>query len=399
MRLAALAFSALASTVAAAEPDWHTSLDGALYGYSNSTSLRTDSVLNPGNQIARLSQRSDIAELRLNFKAESETVRLTARPIISAREMRNNFGTQQRSEGYFSQWQVRIKAAEGWNIAAGRDVLNWGAAQFRSPSSPFYFDNGRSDPMRELVGMDVLKLSWTPDMRSSVNLARIVRSGYGAAQPDVWRDSWLAKLDQRGNEWAYGVVAVKAPQMPSFYGANAQFTLSDTLLLYGELGSSARASALQSPADAVLPFSVQAVSPRRSTTLLGAAYTFEKGQSFNAEYLHEGHGYTKAQESAYFQRAGALPGMALGYAPRLLGCDYLHLVWQSNMMESDHYWRAMFTHNVTDGSNELGAYGEKTLSPHFSAFAMLVFNRGSARQEMSALFTRSVTAGLKVALP
>ena len=68
-------------------------------------------------------------------------------------------------------------------------------------------------------------------------------------------------------------------------------------------------------------------------------------------------------------------------------------------MDSDGYWRVMYTHNVTDGGNELAAYGETTLNPHLSAFATLLWNGGSARQELSALFTRSATLGLKVALP
>ncbi len=319
------------------------------------------------------------------------TVRLTARPIGLIRENRNAFGTQQRNEGYFSLWQVRVRAAESWNVAAGRDVLNWGAGQFRSPSSPFYFDNGRTDPLRELVGMDVMKLSWTPDMQSSANLVRIVRSGYGAMQPDVWRESWLAKFDQRGGGWAYGVVTVKAPHLPAFYGAHGQMTVSDALMLYGEAGSSARAFALQSSADAAQPFTVQAPSARRNAALAGAAYTFEDGKSLNAEYLHDGHGYTSAEESAYFQRAVALPGMALGLAPRLLGRDYLHLVWQANMMSETGYWRLMYTRNLTDGGNELAGYGETTLHPRLSIFALAVLPQGNARQEFSALLQRSVT--------
>ncbi|MFZ3018853.1 MAG: hypothetical protein WA056_10395 [Gallionella sp.] len=386
----------------AEEHDWRTSWDGTLYGYAGSMSPRDDSVLNPGNRIARLAQRSDNLEARFNFKAESETLRVTARPIVALRDERNAFGGQTRREAYLSQYQVRVRAADGWNVAAGREVMNWGAAQFRSPSSPFYFDNGRSDPMRELVGMDALKLAWTPDMRSSFNLARIVRSGYGASQPDMWRDSWLAKLDLRGDEWAYGAVAVKAPNLPAFYGAHGQMALNDAWLLYGEAGSSARSAALQSPADAAQPFAVQTPSPRRTTALVGATYTAEDGQSLSAEYLHESHGYTAAETAAYFARAAASPllaAQALGLAPRLLGRDYVHLVWQSNLMESDGYWRVMVTHNATDGSNELGAYGEKTLTPQLSAFAMGAWNSGNARQELSSLFTQSVTLGLKVALP
>ncbi|MEQ1527213.1 MAG: hypothetical protein ABL911_10785 [Gallionella sp.] len=392
-------FIFFALNASASEFDWRTSWDGTLYGYANSMSLRNDSILNPSNQFARLAQRSDIAELRLNLKAESDNIRLTARPIVSIREMRNGFGTQQRDESYVSQWQVRVRAAESWNVAAGREVLNWGAAQFRSPSSPFYFDSGRSDPMRELVGMDALKVSWTPNLQSSVNVARIVRSGYGVTQPDEWRNSWLGKFDQRGDQWSAGLVAVKAPHLPTFYGIHAQQTVSDAVMVYGEFGSSAQSSALQSPADIAQPFTVQTPLSRHNTALIGSTYTFENGNAWTTEYLHDGNGYSADQERAYFQRATTQPAMAIGLAPRLLGRDYLNLVWQSNQLESSGFWRMMLTHNLTDGGNVLTGYGEKTLTTRISAFALGVWNNGNARQEFSSVMSRNVTAGLKVALP
>ncbi len=382
--------------------DWRTSWDATLYGYASHLALRDDSVLNPGNRIARIAQRSDSAELRMNAKAERDSVRFTMRAIGNIREQRNGFDTRSVREAYLSQWQLRVLAAEGFNIAIGRDVLNWGAAQFRSPSSPYYFDSGRSDPMRELTGMDSVKLSWTPDRQHSLQLVRIARAGDEQAQSSVWRDSWLAKFDQRDDEWAYGLVLASAPHLSAFYGAHGQWTMSDAAMLYGEFSSSAQQPGLSSPESLAQPFTVQAVSPRRSVFLFGAAYTFENGQTLHAEYLHDGQGYTAAQEESYFARAAispALAGTALGYAPRLLGRDYVHLVWQSNMMESEYYWRAMFTRNLTDGSNEIGGYAEKTLNPRLSAFAALVLNGGAARQEMSALFTRSATLGVKVALP
>ena len=399
-RLAGLGVLAMLVVPALAdEADWRTSWDGTLYGYANSMVLRDDSVLNPYNQIARLPQRSDVAELRFNLKAESETVRLTARGIASTREQRNGFGVQSRSEGYLSQWQARVRTGEDWNVAAGRDVLNWGAGQFRSPSSPFYFDNGRTDPMRELVGMDMMKVSWTPDMQHSAHLVRVVRSGYGAAQPDAWRNSWLLKLDRRSGDVAYGAVAAKAPHLGTFYGAHGQYTLSDELMLYGEFGSSVLPVALQSPADPALPYAVQSPSLRRNAALLGSSYTFEDGQSLMLEYLHDGHGYTRDEEGAYFQRATTQFGLPLGLMPRLLGRDYLHAVWQANMMSESGYWRLMYTRNLTDDGNEFAAYGETTLHPRFSIYGLAVLPTGDARQESSALFTRSVTAGLKIALP
>lgn len=399
MRFEVFACVVLVPFSAIAESDWRTSWDATLYGYANSTTLRPDSVLNPGNRIAGLAQRSEVGELRGNLKAENDSVRFTARPIVSSRNTRNEFGNTQRSDGYLSQWQVRVRAAEGWNVAGGREVMNWGAAQFRSPSSPFYFDNGRSDPMRELVGMDVLKLSWTPDMQSSLSVAHIAGSGYGAVQPDVWRDSLLVKFDQRGDGWAYGVVAVSIPHIPAFYGAHAQTNLADEWMVYGEAGSSSSAAALQSGVDVMQPFTVQQPAPRSTTALAGATYTFENGTSLSTEYLHDERGYTSQQESAYFQRATVVPGMALGLAPKLLGRDYLHMVWQSNMLGEIGYGRLMYTHQITDGGNELSGYAEAVVNPHVSAFVLAQLPFGDAQQEFTALFTRSVTLGLKVALP
>jgi hypothetical protein len=390
-----------ATAVSAQESSWNTSWDGTLYGYMNGMTLRTDSVLNPANQIANLAKRTDTGEVRMNIKVESDEVRFTARPIIAARNQRNSAGSTQKSEGYLSQWQVRIRAAEGLNVAAGREVLNWGAAQFRSPSSPFYFDNGRRDPMRELIGMDTVKMTWTPDMQSSFTLARVFGTGRVAASTDAWRNTWLLKADQRGDGYALGFVAAKATLNAAFYGAHGQVSIDDETMLYAEVGSSEQLLALQSPADVAQPFSVLASSPRRNTVLLGTTYTLPDGQSLTAEYLRDNNGYTTAQEAAYFSRAASSPllaGQALAMAPRLLGRDYVHLVWQSNLMESESYWRMMYTRSLTDGGHDLGAYGETTLSERFSGFATVVVSSGKSSQESSSLFSRSITAGVKVAL-
>lgn len=397
--LAATAFGAVADE----QSRWRTTWDGTLYAYASQTVLRDNSVLNPDNRIARMDERSATAELRLNLKAENDRLRLTARPIMLRRESRSDIDgehdTTHVGEAYLSQWQLRARAAEGWHVAVGRDALNWGPAQFRSPSSPYYFDNGRHDPMRELVGMDSAKVTWTPDLRTSASLVRVVRSGFGAPSPDVWRNSWLFKFDQRGDAWAYGLAAAKAPDLGAFYGIHAQTTLSDALMFYGEAGSSERANALQSPSDAMRPFSVDPVSKRRSTALIGGAYTFEGGQSLTAEYLHDGHGYTRAEEDAYFRRAEVLPGMALGLSPRLLGRDYVHFVWQTNLMDERGHWRLMYTRNLSDRSNEFAFYGETVLSGRVTAFLMAMAPTGRSAAEFSSLIDRRVTLGLKIALP
>jgi hypothetical protein len=391
----------------AEENEWNTSWDGALYGYETGTALRTGSVLNPDNQLARLSQRSQTAEARFNFKAENDTLRLTLRPIMLWQQNSNAFGEQILSETYLSQGQLRWRMAEAWNVAAGREVMNWGPGQFRSPANPFYFDNGRSNPIRELSGLDAVKMSWTPDTRHAISLAYIGSSGHYEGATDTWRNTWLFRATKRGIKWAGGVAVAKKEGQQSFAGADAQYTLNDNVLLYGEAGSSTRLNALQSPADATQPFTVEAESSRHLNELVGATYTLDNGQSLTAEYLHQRHGFTESEEAAYFERAAnaTLPagagtlGTALTYAPPLLGRNYLHLVWQNNMMEGDGYWRLMWTRNMTDHGNQLSSYGEMTLSKRVSGFALAVVSLGNERQEFSSLIGSIATAGIKIVLP
>jgi len=387
------------------------SWDGMLYGYSSSMNLRNDSVLNPANYLAKLAQRTDTADARFNLKAESDSLQITARPILLTQQQRNAFGDTNKSEGYFSQWQASWRSNETLSLNGGRELLNWGPAQFHSPSNPFYFNNGRNNPMAELSGMDTLRLSWSPLVSTSVYVARLFDSGYGHSNPDPWSNSWLVKADWRGDDSAVGLALEKQEQQSLFVGLHAQRTVADAWLLYTEVGSYTLPNLLLSPADVNQPFIVAAESSRRTDELLGAAYTFENGQTLTTEYLHYEHGYNAADGSAYFARAvnaaSAFPtgfsipvlATALSYAPPLLGHDYLYLVWQTNLMESTGYTRVMLTHNLTDSSNELDGYSEYTVNPHLSIFGLATFTSGGAQSELARLYEQMLTVGVKVALP
>lgn len=386
--------------LAAEEPTWDTSWDGEAYGYLSWLHLQEKGLLNPDNRIARLPETSAAAELRLNFRAERDNLQLMMRPILQAQENRSDGENWWQREGYLSQWQIRLQASESWSLSGGREILNWGPAQFASLASPFYFDNGRSNPLRELSGVDNAKLFWEPDLEQSVTLAWISGSGY--AREDIWRNTWLLKAERRGDEWAGGLVVSQTPDLDPFFGVYGQIMMNDALLLYAEARSSTLANALRSPADAAQTFSVATPSPRRSDALLGAAYTLENGQSINFEYLHYGHGYTAAEEEDYFTRAEsstAWAAQALAYAPALLGRDYFFLVWQSNPLEAYGYWRLMATRSLTDRSGKLSSYVEYKLSESITGLILGELASGDERQEFSSLYHSTLTLGLKVALP
>jgi hypothetical protein len=379
---AGLLLAALISPSAHAA-DWRTSWDGALYGYAGETAVDV-ALAPPVNQAFHIAQRNRSAEARFNFKAESEALRISARPIVLAQG-----GTQNAREAYLSQWQLRLRAADTLSASVGRELLNWGPAQFRSPSSPFYFDNGRANPMRELSGMDAVKLSWTPDTSSTLAVARLTGSGHASVSPDPWRNTWLVKWDQRGADWAAGLAVAQSGGHRTNVGLHAQYTVSDAWLLYGEAGSGVRPGAV----DTVLPAMLGQEPPRHSDVLLGAAYTFDSGDSLHAELLRHGHGLA----SALGQRAVGWPQTGqTAAAPGLLGRDTLHLVWQSNLMADGGTARLMATRGFDSGDKELAAYAERNLDARTALFAVALASEsgGLVRPRV-----RSLTAGVKLALP
>lgn len=405
MKPARLAVLLLLSIPAQAGDTWRGSRDAAIHATAEATGLQSGSVLNPANLYARLAEQAHGIEARINLKLETDVLRLTLRPILSLQRRDDGFSTTTASLGTMSQWQLRAPLSESVSLSLGREVMNWGPAQFRSPSSPFYFDNGRSNPSRELSGVDAIKLAWTPDANLAASLAWIQDNGAmqaSAGNTKVWDNTWLAKGELRGDDWTGGLVWARASGRAPFLGAYAQWTPDAAWLVYGEAASLTRADALRSPADPTQPFSLQSESARHGIALIGATRTLENGQGLSLEYLRNGQGYSQAEADACFTRAAGNPISAiqvLSHAPPLLGRNYLHLVWQSNMLADDNYWRLMWSRNLDDASQEWAAYYDHPVNRHLSLYALGEINTGGPRREFSALIEHSLNLGLRLALP
>lgn len=395
----ALCFALLGAALPAhAEAVWHGDWYADLHATANTQRLPTGSVLNPDNTLAHLSEDRQGIEARLDIKLESSGLRLTLRPILG----RQWHDQERRDEGYLSQWQARATLSDTLSLGLGREVMNWGPAQFRSPSSPFYFDNGRGEPTRELSGVDAIKLAWTPDAEHAVSLAYVQDTGHRSEATDPWRSTWLLKGEWRGDHWTGGLALAQASGRALFVGAYGQWSLSDAWLTYAEAASSTQAQALRSPADTTRPFEVLSESARQSSVLLGAAHSIANGQSLNLEFLSHGHGYSRAEAAAYFARAStdrAQAALALSHRPALLGRRYLHAVWQSNPLDTGTYWRLMASRNFDDASRQWAAYLDRPINDHLSVTLLGVVNTGGPRQEFAALSERALTLGLRLALP
>jgi len=404
MRALALALLLSGACLPAAE----TRLSGnaELWGYATGTERAADSPLNPDNRVAELSRLAWTGEARANLRLDLPRIEGVLRPRLVGQQDAGGAGS---SEAYLGQAFARIRLDDALVCTGGRDLLTWGPGNFRSPSHPIYYDAGRSNPLRDVSGVDLLRLNWTRG-RLSLMLARVLDAGHLDRSVTPGRLT-LGKVDLRASRGLVSVVLATPVWGAPFLGGYAQATPDDAWLVYGEIGSGRRPHALElDPAASGPPFALRTPSGRHSTVLLGASYTLGNGQSIALEGLRDGHGLNRRDEARFFARAGDLAGQyhatpeagllaalaqGVGAAPVPLGQSYASILWQSNPQEAGCYWRLSGNASLQDGSCQVLGYGEKSLSGRFTGFCSLTRNLGGARAEFGALVRTSLTLGFK----
>jgi hypothetical protein len=393
-------------------------LSGSLetWMYGSAQAPQGDGPLNPLNRVARVPQSQALIDTRAQVQGRADSVDFTLRLRSVEQAQRVNGELDHQKDTYLTQGYVRARPWDGWTVSAGRMLLTWGAGYLRSPSNPFYYDAGRTQPLRELSGIDAASVLYS-GKSWSLQALEVFASGHtSGSQAENFSGSQtgrarfnqthLLKFDWRAENWLASAIAAGQDSGSAYVGGYAQWTLDDAWMVYAEAGNGRRPNALL-PNGTGAPFTLGQPSPRASTALAGAGYTLENGQNFNFEYLYDGHGYSRDGETAYFDaasRAAALPapagpmqsGLAAADAPVLLARHYLGLIWQSNPQENTHYWRALATRNLTDNSMQWNAYAEKNLNPHLTLFVNATVNSGGSRAEYSALMKRSVNIGAKI---
>jgi hypothetical protein len=348
-------------------------------------------------------------DARLNLRAEAGpfdvllTPRLVAQRDLAGSQtdapavpsVNRTVGTVQATQAF-----ARLKL-DGATVIAGRELLTWGPATFRSPSNPFYFDAGKTNPLAALSGVDLVRSTYALGS-ARVTGAYVFETSQLSPPQDKARTAVL-KVDQQGADYLLSLIAAKRPGAPHFIGGFAQFAPSDAWLVYGEFGTSNDAATSTSASTATVP------APSGRTQLAGASYTLDSGQVLASEWLHNAGGFTPAQQDQYFaqaltgnallatspQRGYGLIGQTLAQAPRLMGRDYLWLSWQSNPQESALFWRTEWSQNLSDRSAQAMAYVEKNFAPKLSGFVVASRTVGGVQTDYGQLVRSRITVGLK----
>lgn len=392
--------------------------------FATETVVTSQAPFNPDNRVARLPRREQELHLRPDFSISGEGWEAMLKPRAIWRSARTHVARVGADEAdidlEFNEWWLTAELGTDWMASVGRKVVLWGPSMFVSPSNPFFADNGKSNPYRELGGRDLAQIFYFPD--SSVSMQGIVNYGRGTdTEADKSFQSAAAlKLNQTGVTHRLSLILSGKEDRGAQLGGYGQLTASQALLLYAE-GSLQRGTDTLYPVLSPDRLGGELVAKRDASSrlfanvLVGAAYSFAGGSTVNLEYFRNGEGYSDGEASDYYalsrslaqigqvdeigssHAAGAL-GAGINPTRLLLRRNYLFFQYLYPNMRNNLDVTLRYTHNLDDGSGMFGPIFSWNATDHLQLFALGVFNSGGSEREFGQLFQDQVMLGVQLFL-
>lgn len=370
----------------------------ALFGINGTAD---DSDQNPGNGLARISDKESILTLKPDMSLICEDWIFSARPRLELSF--KNYEINGVSDDAFDknadipEFLVRRKLTDNLFISYGRENLQWGPGFLYSPSNPFFNDNGKKSLVQDLDGKGMLKLVMVHDETWATSL--IYNTDKGAFNEPDFEQTLALKLDYSGNTGYAALILSHTDHRETKLGAFAGATLTDALIIYGEAGLQKGTKALY-PALVPGPLTWD-MKPLKNnddlyaTLLLGAVYTLESGDSLCLEYLYYGQGYD-SDESSDFNRlkhtakdfyisqtaltgyGGQLLGKTAGNGLDFLRQNYLMLQYLNDDIIGSMDLVSRITVCPDDGSSRLYSSLSYDLTDHMELKLAGMLNTGGA---------------------
>jgi len=380
---------------------------------------------NPNNDFLNLPRCTAEFELRPDFQLHFERSDFSVKPRLTVSRSKWEDGSRHGesdtdSELFINEWLARVRLVNGFFASYGRENLQWGPSFLVSPSNPFFRDNGRSNPIREVPGMDFGRLVYAPTWTWSLSFIANLDQGRNDLQfrNSEFRKTYALKLDHTDSERYASLILSAREEDRVRLGAYGGVTATDALLLYAEGEISQGTDALYPTlADNILG---GVMAPTKDddtdlsgTLLLGGSYTLEWGPTVTMEYLYNGPGYDDEQADAYFglrDKAGIafeLDGPISGLGASILGQTadprlrflrqhYIMVQLLENDIRDILNLTLRWNQNIDDGSGQLLFWGEYFLGDHLKLFSFGVVNSGGDDTEFGSILDHQIMMGLEV---
>jgi len=380
---------------------------------------------NPNNDFLQYPQYVAVAEVRPDFRFDSKFLELAVKPrakfdFKSWQEGIREYETEWNDDWYVNEWLIRFKILDRVFASYGRENLQWGPSFLFSPSNPFFYDNGRSNPFMEVPGMDFGRVVFIPHRLWTISLMVNIDEGRNILiGPDPFEKIYAVKIDYTGRE-NYASLIVSRKDHRKTLGLFGGWTVSDALLLYAE-GSMQRGSDALYPQKDESPLGVsmskihQGDMDVKPIILVGGSYTLEESGTFSLEYVYNTPGYNGEDADNYFTlRSAAATAFEAGGSPGILGQAVLsqtanpglrflrrnYLMMQYNQTNIRNKLDVTFrwTQNIDDGFAQFLGLMSYSLGDHWELFSSGVVNAGPGETEYGSTLSYQVMFGVKFVL-
>ena len=381
-----------------------------------------NSSQNPDNDFFQIPRYLADLELRPDFYLNFRLLELSAKPRVSLEwrgweEGDREGETDWDDEFFVNEWLARIRMTENLFISYGRENLQWGPSYLFSPSNPFFRYNGRSNPKREVPGMDFARLVWLPAMSWTLSVIANLDKGRQEFQFIEFEKTYALKLDYAGQEAYAGLILSRKENDRDRLGAFGGWTATDALLLYGE-GTISKGTDALYPEKANNPFgaSMEAIDDEGSSlkgiVLIGGSYTLEMGPTLTMEYVYNSPGYSNGEAKDYYSlRKNAsdafdltgpisdLSRLTLSQtaAPglRFLRRNYVMFQYNHNDIREVLNLTFRWTQNIDDGSGQFISIVEYFVGEHTQLFSIGTINSGAGDTEFGSILNYQWMIGLE----
>lgn len=381
-----------------------------------------DSSQNSNNDFFQIPRYLAELELRTDARIKLNRLDLSVKPRVNLEWTAWEDGirkgdTDWDNDWFVNEWLARIRFTEDMFVSYGRENLQWGPSFLFSPSNPFFQDNGRSNPKREVPGMDFGRLVWLPGISWTVSLIANLYEGRQVFRSFGFDKTYALKLDYSGQEGYAGLILSHKESDGNRLGGFAGWTASDALLLYGE-GVIERGTNALYPTTADNPFgaTMEATgdddSSLNGSVLFGGSYTLEIGPTISVEYVYNGPGYSNDQADTYYRlrkKASAafdvagpmqgLSGLILSRTAdpnlRFLRQNYVMFQYRHNDIRDMLNLTFRWTQNIDDSSGQFISIVEYFTGDHVELFSVGTLNSGGGNTEFGTFLECRLMLGLE----
>lgn len=370
------------------------------------------SPFNPDNLIAVLpSQQYDLL-LRPKLSLDLDKLKLWVSPRFGVRSERINGERGSDTSTYVQEAGALYTVDDHMSLAVERNVMLWGPSLFSSPSNPFFSSSNQSNPFVELSPRDFARARYAPNDRWAISVIGNVRLGRDVDEYTQFRPITALSVEHTGDTYSVNLVAAKRSGL-FHVGLFGQWTVSDALLLYSDLGYRTRTDArVPVRNDSVIGWGF---SPRGDRDefdgLVGMNFTTGRGDTLSLELRHNTQGLSgrefeqlrraavdalaAAEDPALVRDAALLLGAAADLRTRSLRRNYLHAQYLVRELTPRLGINMLAVHSLDDRSTQWIGVANYYITDESRISLNIITSSGGQDTEFRRFFNLGVFLGYK----